>query len=543
MKKLILLASLAFSINAFAQVPNYVPTNGLVGWWPFNNNANDLSGNAYNGTVTGAALTNDRFNNANGAYSFSSASNNTIAMTLANNISTNFTVLMWIKPNRTVNMQTESTVCPVGVSVPMANSNQNWALMPVQQNNPNLGVGGLSIGSNGIMSAEHGINILVDRHSYTSSLNNFTCVALVYRSDSTFLYVNGNVVRSKPIHCSGSNKTLSSNLQLGGTLYSPNFSGIIDDLGIWNRALTQQEITGLYSSCTSPTANITPQSTTTFCSGNSVVLNANTGSGYTYQWYNNASVINGATSSSYFATQSGSYTVKVIDGVCNTTSSATTVTVNVNPTVTFTPISNLISNNANSITLSGSPSGGTYSGSGVTGTSFNPQTSGLGSKTITYNYTSPQNCSGSANITTIVFDTTGIVCTSYDTIQVYDTTYVTVTDTTIITVNDTNFISVTDTLIINAILTGLIAPNNLNTIKVFPNPTNDHITINYGNFATMNGYTLKIINSLGQTVFTSPINQQSSYVDLSTWSGNGIYFVHIIDGQSNTIDIKKIVLQ
>ena len=31
-----------------AQVPNYVPTNGLVGWWPFNGNANDESGNGNN---------------------------------------------------------------------------------------------------------------------------------------------------------------------------------------------------------------------------------------------------------------------------------------------------------------------------------------------------------------------------------------------------------------------------------------------------------------------------------------------------------------
>ena len=51
-------------------VPNYVPTNGLVGWWPFNGNANDESGNNNNGTVNGATLTSDRFGNANKAYSF-----------------------------------------------------------------------------------------------------------------------------------------------------------------------------------------------------------------------------------------------------------------------------------------------------------------------------------------------------------------------------------------------------------------------------------------------------------------------------------------
>jgi hypothetical protein len=59
----------------------------------------------------------------------------------------------------------------------------------------------------------------------------------------------------------------------------------------------------------------------------------------------------------------------------------------------------------------------------------------------------------------------------------------------------------------------------------------------------MNGYTLKITNSIGQIVFTTPVNQQSSYVDLSTWGGNGIYFVQIIDTQNNTIENRKIVLQ
>jgi len=32
-------------------------------------------------------------------------------------------------------------------------------------------------------------------------------------------------------------------------------------------------------------------------------------------------------------------------------------------------------------------------------------------------------------------------------------------------------------------------------------------------------------------------------VDLSTWTGNGIYFVHLINDSGNTIDIRKIVLQ
>jgi hypothetical protein len=72
-KQLLILATALLSISTFAQIPTYVPANGLVGWWPFNGNANDESGNGNHGTVNGATLTADRFGNANMAYYFSSA--------------------------------------------------------------------------------------------------------------------------------------------------------------------------------------------------------------------------------------------------------------------------------------------------------------------------------------------------------------------------------------------------------------------------------------------------------------------------------------
>ena len=50
-------------------VPSYLPTNGLVGWWPFNGNAQDESGNGNHGTVNGATLTSDRSGNLNKAFS------------------------------------------------------------------------------------------------------------------------------------------------------------------------------------------------------------------------------------------------------------------------------------------------------------------------------------------------------------------------------------------------------------------------------------------------------------------------------------------
>ena len=59
----------------------------------------------------------------------------------------------------------------------------------------------------------------------------------------------------------------------------------------------------------------------------------------------------------------------------------------------------------------------------------------------------------------------------------------------------------------------------------------------------MNGYTIKIENSLGQNVFTQIINQQSYSVDLNSWTGKGLYYVSIFDAQSKLIDRRKIILQ
>ena len=62
-----LLCTVHFSLEV--QVPANVPTDGLVGWWPFNGNANDESGNGQDGTpINGPVLNDDRLGNANSAY-------------------------------------------------------------------------------------------------------------------------------------------------------------------------------------------------------------------------------------------------------------------------------------------------------------------------------------------------------------------------------------------------------------------------------------------------------------------------------------------
>ena len=128
-----------------------------------------------------------------------------------------------------------------------------------------------------------------------------------------------------------------------------------------------------------------------------------------------------------------------------------------------------------------------------------------------------------------------------DTTEVMDTTFVTVTDTTFVTetIYDTVLVSVEDTLNIDVALS-LPAPNNLNTILVYPNPAKTNITIDNGTFGNMTGYSITIVNTLGQVMFDETINQQTFDIDISSWDG-GTYFLNIIDGGSNTIDTRKIV--
>lgn len=85
------------------------------------------------------------------------------------------------------------------------------------------------------------------------------------------------------------------------------------------------------------TATITAGGPTTFCKGTNLILSANTGVGYTYQWLRNGANIAGATASTYSVGKSGNYTCRVtIPGGCFNVSTAISVTVLASPSATIT---------------------------------------------------------------------------------------------------------------------------------------------------------------------------------------------------------------
>jgi len=104
-------------------------------------------------------------------------------------------------------------------------------------------------------------------------------------------------------------------------------------------------------------------------------------------------------------------------------------------------------------------------------------------------------------------------------------------------------IDATASFSLNCSTTGIAEPNNINTLKVFPNPTNDNITIHTGNFSTMSNYTIKITTMLGQEVFNSKVTKQELSIDLNTLGGKGTYFLEIYDGGNKKIETKKLILQ
>ena len=92
------MVGVANAATIYDTTTNFSIVDGLIAHWAFNGNANDVTGNGHNGTVNGAGLTTDRFGNANSAYSFDGndyiAAADSADFTLGSNP---FTIAAWSK--------------------------------------------------------------------------------------------------------------------------------------------------------------------------------------------------------------------------------------------------------------------------------------------------------------------------------------------------------------------------------------------------------------------------------------------------------------
>ena len=79
--------------------------------------------------------------------------------------------------------------------------------------------------------------------------------------------------------------------------------------------------------------------------------------------------------------------------------------------------------------------------------------------------------------------------------------------------------------------------------KVYPNPANEYVTFDIQNIENLTDYSLNITNILGQKIFQTEIYQPIFKLDCRNWGGKGLHFVNIVNSFGVTIDKKKIVIQ
>jgi PKD repeat protein len=200
---------------------------GLVADYPFNGNASDISGYENHGTVYGAMMTTDRFDNPDAAYNFNgidqyievspSSSLNTAEMS-------GFSVSLWGKLNLVDDEETFLNV----------NNKSDGNDFDIRPQN-----GKITFINNG------GGLFLQDIQEVATNEWYHIAVVLDYSTDSAFLYINGQlaaadttefVLPTGPYFSFGKH-----------TLNSWYFNGVLDDIKIYNRVLSVEEIGGLYN--------------------------------------------------------------------------------------------------------------------------------------------------------------------------------------------------------------------------------------------------------------------------------------------------------
>jgi hypothetical protein len=92
------------------------------------------------------------------------------------------------------------------------------------------------------------------------------------------------------------------------------------------------------------------------------------------------------------------------------------------------------------------------------------------------------------------------------------------------------------------IATGINEIEN-NSIKIYPNPAKDYLMVDVLDYSNMQDYSIKIINQLGKIVFETIVTQPQYEIDLSSWSGKGIYFLQIYDSNKIFKFIEKVILK
>ena len=227
--------SVGDNADAFPNDP--FKTTNLIASYPFNGNALDQTNNNYNGTVYGATLAQDRFGNANSAYSFDGIDDYIDfgdpdeVFDFGNN---DFSISLWVKSN--------------------GDQSGKYIISKYDGNGePNsFGLGTHSNSQVYVWSSSnaHGNSqsaYLND--SYYLNDGAWHHLVLVFSNDYMNLYVDGDLRDDIYLGASRSNGGIINNdasLVVGRITKGQNFGGLIDDIKLYNEALSNNQISDLF---------------------------------------------------------------------------------------------------------------------------------------------------------------------------------------------------------------------------------------------------------------------------------------------------------
>lgn len=199
---------------------------GLIAFFPFTGNPNDSSGNNIITNNNGATLTKDRFNSDNSAYSFSNTADNSITGQLKTPLGTTFTISFWAKRNSTI------------VPGPLRRDKE-WIFASGNGSTGSATSIGLTNGSNFLRYGPWGSDGISSNFLVTG--NTWIHYLQTYSNGEFKLFVNGSIVSTNKTSINISNTTFSIGCQLSPFL-DEGFNGVIDDVRIYNRILTDEQI-------------------------------------------------------------------------------------------------------------------------------------------------------------------------------------------------------------------------------------------------------------------------------------------------------------
>jgi len=217
-----------YSNEASHDVRNVVPVEGLVAYYPFNGNTNDESGKGNNGTVNGATLTTDRRGSANCAYNFNGTSSYISFSSVPTTNIDNWCISAWIRLN---SLSQIGTVVLSGYDD--GTTGDGYALC-IGNTLPSY------IGDK-LISIFGGVLLLDSGYLFRNTSDWFNII-MQRKNGVTSFYVNG-IIASNTFTTT---PKIPTRFYIGSSTGIRYFNGKIDDVRIYNRALTGAEIQALY---------------------------------------------------------------------------------------------------------------------------------------------------------------------------------------------------------------------------------------------------------------------------------------------------------